>query len=416
MSRPRIRVLVIDDSAVVRKLVTEALALDPEIEVVGTAIDPYLARDKIVQLKPDVLTLDIEMPRMDGLTFLKIIMEERPLPVIIMSSLTKTGSHHAIEALRLGAVDVLGKPGGSYSFGDLGPQLIAKIKAAAVAKLRRPTPTRTPFRKATPAPAAPTPAPTPSSHASAPPVPLTRPTSDSVPPVTRTTRPAIETSTRAPFRPPLQALGSPTQHSARRVILLGASTGGTEALREVLTHLPGDLPGIAIVQHIPAHFSRAFADRLNACCAFEVREAVDGDKLIPGLALVAPGNYHMMLQWSGDSYRVRIADGPMVWHQRPAVDVLFKSAADLAGPHAIAGVLTGMGKDGAEGLLRLRERGAMTFSQDEESCVVYGMPRVAWEMGGSQRQVGLDYIADYILQAVNTPPSARPSASSHAAV
>lgn len=396
---PKIRVLVIDDSAVVRKLVTEALAEDNEIEVVGTAIDPYLARDKIVQLKPDVLTLDIEMPRMDGLTFLKIIMEERPLPVIIMSSLTKTGSHHAIEALRLGAVDVLGKPSGPYSFGDLGPQLIEKIKAAAVAKLRRPAPTRSPFRdrSSTPAASAPSPAPTVTS-APAPSVSL-------VPPTPRS-------------RPPLQVLGAPMRHHPRRLILLGASTGGTEALREILTHLPGDLPGIAIVQHIPAHFSRAFADRLNASCAMEVREAVDGDRLVPGLALIAPGNFHMMLQWAGDGYRVRIAEGPTVWHQRPAVDVLFKSVAELAGVNAIAGVLTGMGKDGAEGLVRLREKGAITFAQDEQSCVVYGMPRVAWEMGGAQRQIGLERIANHILQSAASPPppALKTSTTSHAGV
>jgi two-component system chemotaxis response regulator CheB len=414
MPSKRIRVLVIDDSAVVRKLVTEALAHDPEIEVVGTAIDPYLARDKIVQLKPDVLTLDIEMPRMDGLTFLKIIMEERPLPVIIMSSLTKAGSHQAVEALRLGAVDVLGKPGGSYSFGDLGPQLILKIKAAAGARLRRPIPTRAPFARpaapSAPAPSRPAAAPSPRPGASTPPLSATslpRPAG---------TKPPLPTASREPFRPSLQVLQAPAKHHPKRLILLGASTGGTEALREVLTQLPGDLPGIAIVQHIPAHFSRAFADRLNACCALEVREAVDGDRLVPGLALVAPGNYHMMLQWAGDGYRVRVADGPMVWHQRPAVDVMFKSIAEAAGPHAIAGVLTGMGKDGGEGLLRLREKGAMTFAQDEESCVVYGMPRVAWEMGGAQRQLPLDQVADYLLQAVATPPAAPPRPPTHAGV
>lgn len=405
MLKQRIRVLVIDDSAVVRKLVTEALAIDPEIEVVGTAIDPFLARDKIVQLKPDVLTLDIEMPRMDGLTFLKIIMEERPLPVIIMSSLTKTGSHHAIEALRLGAVDVLGKPGGSYSFGDLGPQLIDKIKAAAVAKLRRPAPTRTPFRTTVPT--------TPVRATASPLLPVT-------PLAARPNRfsSGATATDRTPHRPKFEVLGAPHFHHPRRLILLGASTGGTEALREILTSLPGDLPGMAIVQHIPAHFSRAFADRLNAICAFEVREAMDGDKLVPGLALIAPGNYHMMLQWSGDGYRVRIADGPMVWHQRPAVDIMFKSAADLAGPHAIAGVLTGMGKDGAEGLLKLKEKGAITFAQDEESCVVYGMPRVAWENGGAQRQVSLENVADFILRSVASasPSPPRPPTTSHAGI
>ena len=410
MANSRIRVLIIDDSAVVRKLVTEALANDPEIEVVGTALDPYLARDKIVQLKPDVLTLDIEMPRMDGLTFLKIIMEERPLPVIILSSLTKAGSSQAIEALRLGAVDVLGKPGGSFSFGDLGPQLIQKIKGAAIAKLRRPTPTQSPFRTAisnTPpaakiSPSAPLPPP-----AALPPL--------VIPPSAIRTGSWAAPTTRTPFKGVNLGLHPVPKDPARRIILLGASTGGTEALREVLTHLPGDLPGIAIVQHIPAHFSKAFADRLSQCCAFEVREARDGDVLTPGLALVAPGNFHMMLQWTGAVYRARIADGPTIWHQRPAVDLMFKSAVDLAGQNAIAGILTGMGKDGAEGLLKLRERGATTFSQDEESSVVYGMPRVAWELGGSQRQLPLDRIAEFIIHAVAQQQSSSPATTVAAA-
>lgn len=354
MSR-RIRVLVVDDSAVVRKLVTDALNADPEIEVVGTAIDPYVARDKIKQLAPDVLTLDLEMPRMDGLTFLRILMEQHPMPVVIMSSLSQRGSDYALEALRLGACDVLGKPAGSYSFGDLGPQLIARIKAAASARLRIP--------QSRPAP---------SPHAVA---------SASAPAVT------------APARPAVTARCHP-----RDLILLGASTGGTEALREVLTRLPAGLPGIAIVQHIPPVFSKAFADRMNTQCAFAVREAVDGDILTPGLALIAPGNFHLMLQWQGDHYRARVTGGPQVWHQRPAVDVLFKSAADCgAAPHTIAGILTGMGKDGAEGLLKLREAGATTFAQDEASSVVYGMPRVAWENGGAQRQIPLDRIADFIV-------------------
>jgi two-component system, chemotaxis family, protein-glutamate methylesterase/glutaminase len=416
MANSRIRVLIIDDSAVVRKLVTEALANDPEIEVVGTALDPYLARDKIVQLKPDVLTLDIEMPRMDGLTFLKIIMEERPLPVIILSSLTKAGSTQAIEALRLGAVDVLGKPGGSFSFGDLGPQLIQKIKAAAIAKLRRPTPTQSPFRSRisnTP----------PAAEPNAKVLPVI-PRMSTLPPIVIPPS-AVRTGSWAtpashtPFKGVHPGPNPVPKDPNRRIILLGASTGGTEALREVLTHLPGDLPGIAIVQHIPAHFSKAFADRLSQSCAFEVREARDGDVLTPGLALVAPGNFHMMLQWTGQVYRARIADGPTIWHQRPAVDLMFKSAAELAGPNAIAGILTGMGKDGAEGLLKLRERGATTFSQDEESSVVYGMPRVAWEMGGSQRQLPLDRIAEFIIHAVaqqhpssSAAPSAAPASSS----
>ncbi|PTX90891.1 chemotaxis response regulator protein-glutamate methylesterase [Opitutus sp. ER46] len=342
MPLPPIRVLVVDDSAMVRKLVTDALKNDPEIEVVGTAIDPYVARDKITQLNPDVITLDIEMPRMDGLTFLKILMEQRPMPVIVMSSVTAQGSQHALDALRLGAFDVLSKPGGPYSFGDLGPQLIERIKATRGARVRRGT----------------------------------VPVAD------------------APLR-----RSSPRVSTTRDIILLGASTGGTEALRTVLTRLPGGLPGIAIVQHIPPVFSKTFADRLNELCQFEVREAVDGDILRPGLALVAPGNFHMIVQWVHDHYQVRVTGGPPVWHQRPAVDILFKSAADTgAGTHALAGLLTGMGRDGAEGLLKLREKGAVTFAQDEASSVVYGMPRAAWENGGAQRQLAIDRVADFIIR------------------
>jgi len=357
-----IRVLIIDDSAVVRRMATEALSVDPEIEVVGTAVDPYAARDKITELKPDVITLDIEMPRMDGLTFLEILMQRRPTPVIVMSSLSQRGSEHALEALRLGAFDVLGKPDGSYSFGDLGPQLIQKIKAAASARLRALPPPLKPSR-------------------------------------TPGTRPAI-----AP--PALRAL------HPRSVILLGASTGGTEALREVITHLPPNLPGIAIVQHIPAMFSRAFADRLRSLSSLDVREAVDGDCLSPGVALVAPGNFHLLLDWRADHYRVRVVSGPQIWHQRPAVDMLFKSAKDCgAAPHAVAGILTGMGKDGAEGLLHLREGGAITFAQDEASSIVYGMPRAAWENGGAQHQVSLGRVADFITRQFTSNVASHPLAA-----
>lgn len=376
MSPPRkIRVLIVDDSAVVRKLASDALASDPDIEVVGTAVDPYMARDKLRELSPDVLTLDLEMPRMDGLTFLRLLMERRPMPVIVMSSLSQRGSEYALEALRLGAIDVLGKPSGSYSFGSLGPQLIAMVKTAAAARVRALPPTP-PVPATHAAPAAPAAAPT------APPA--------SSRPFTSPFRPAAP---KAPIDP-----ARLRQLDPRNLILLGASTGGTEALRDVLTHLPGNLPGIAIVQHIPAMFSKAFADRLNTLCALEVREAVDGDRLAPGTALIAPGNFHMMLQWAADHYRVRVVDGPPVWHQRPAVDLLFKSAADCgAAPHAVAGLLTGMGKDGAEGLKRLRDKGATTFAQDEASCVVYGMPKAAWECGAAQIQVPLERIAPYLV-------------------
>jgi len=327
--------------------------------VVGKAADGEEALRLATLLKPDVITLDLEMPRMDGLTFLRILMEQHPLPVVIMSSLSQRGSDYALEALRLGAFDVLGKPAGSYSFGDLGPQLITRIKAAV----------GSPFRHARPAPS---------------------PTS----PAAARANPRVASA------------------SARQIILLGASTGGTEALRTVLTRLPAGLPGIAIVQHIPPVFSKAFADRLNSECAFEVREAVDGDRLESGVALIAPGNFHLLVQWAGDHYRARVTGGPQIWHQRPAVDLLFKSAADCgAAPYAVAGVLTGMGKDGAEGLLRLRESGAITFAQDEASCVVYGMPRAAWENGGAQRQLALDRVADFIVHPFH-PTSDAPSLAS----
>jgi two-component system chemotaxis response regulator CheB len=323
-----IRVLIVDDSAVVRRLAAEALAADPGIEVVGTAADPYIARDKVRELEPDVMTLDLEMPRMDGLTFLRLLMESRPMPVIVMSSLTQRGSEYALEALQLGAVDVIAKPAGSFSFGDFGPRLIAGVRSAAGARLASP----------------------------------------------------------------------------RALILLGASTGGTEALREVLTALPDGLPPIAIVQHIPATFSRAFADRLNQLCACEVREAVDGDLLRPGLALVAPGNFHLLIQRRGPGYAARVVTGPQVWHQRPAVDLLFKSAVECgAAPHALAGVLTGMGKDGAEGLKLLRAKGAATFAQDEATSVVYGMPKAAFENGGARHVLPLSRIAAHLLRHSGTP-------------
>ncbi len=394
-----IRVLIVDDSAVVRRVVQDVLAKESDIEVVGTAIDPYFARDKIIETNPDVITLDLEMPRMDGLTFLRIIMQQRPLPVVIMSSLTQAGSHHALEALRLGAVEVLGKPNGSYSIGDLGPQLVQKIRAAAVS---RPRPAAD-LHETSPAP----PAPTAAAPASPSPAPDASPA-----PASRALRPGPATA-RPLAPPPLRAVPDIRKHHPKRLILLGASTGGTEALREVMINLPADIPPMAIVQHIPPTFSRAFADRLNAICKFEVREARDGDVLTPGLALVAPGNFHLTLRWNGARYVAHVINGPMVWHQRPAVDVLFKSIAESAGPYALGGILTGMGKDGAEGLGILRQHGARTFSQDEASCVVYGMPRAAWEQGGSESQVSLGSIPRHIMGLLEQPVQ-RPMAATHA--
>ena len=348
----KIRVLIVDDSAVVRRLAQETLAADPEIEVIGSAADPYAARDLLRTLSPDVITLDLEMPRMDGLTFLRLLMAQKPIPVVVMSSLSQRGSNYALEALRLGAIDVIGKPGGSSSFGELGPQLVAKVKAAAQARPRAVTPPGV-------------------------------------------LRPAILPARR--FHP-------------RSLILLGASTGGTEALREVLTALPAGLPPIAVVQHIPAMFSRAFAERLDTLCSITVREAVHGERLEPGTALIAPGNFHMLLQWNGDHYITRVVSGPPVWHQRPAVDLLFKSASDSgAAPHALAGILTGMGRDGADGLLQLRNAGAHTFAQDEATSVVYGMPRAAWENGAAQARLALDRVAAFIVARSGQPASQVPA-------
>jgi len=352
----KIRVLVVDDSSIVRKLVSDALNSDPQIEVVGTAIDPYVARDKILALEPDVLTLDIEMPRMDGITFLKIMMKHHPMPIIIMSSLSQSGSHHAIEALEAGAVDVMAKPGGACSVGDLREELVRKVKAAASSR-------RVAAKAASVARAA----------ASAP----SAPASHAIRPV----------STHRLFNP-------------GQIVLLGASTGGTEALKDVITQLPADMPGICIVQHIPAYFSGAFAERLNTLSALTVREARDGDLVEPGLVLIAPGDFHMLLRKRAERYFVQVKQGPKVWHQRPAVDLLFQSAAELVGNRAIAGILTGMGQDGAEGLLRVRKAGSRTFAQDEKSCVVFGMPRAAMENGGAERMISLQAIPAYLASAV----------------
>jgi len=326
----KIRVLVVDDSAIVRRILTEALGAEPDLEVVGTAPDPFIARDKILALKPDVLTLDIEMPRMDGLTFLRKLMQYHPMPAIVISSMAQASCRAALEALRLGAVEVLAKPGGPYSVGELRMGLANKIRAAASAHVRSPATAS--------APAAPVPE-----------------------PVMR--RPA----------------GGPA------VIAIGASTGGTEAIREVLLRLPADGPPIVVTQHIPPVFSLAFARRLNETCPMEVREAANGDEARPGLALVAPGDRHMLLRKAPGGYRVAVMDGPRVCWQRPSVDVLFGSVAEVAGGDAVGVLLTGMGADGAQGLLRMKQAGAWTIAQDEATCVVFGMPREAIRLGAAAR-------------------------------
>ncbi|MBP1716607.1 MAG: Response regulator receiver modulated CheB methylesterase [Deltaproteobacteria bacterium] len=346
-SPPKIKVLIVDDSAIVRKILREELDKEPDIEVIGTAPDPFVARDKIVLQKPDVITLDIEMPRMDGLTFLKKIMQYHPVPVIIVSSLTPQGSQMALEAMENGAIEVLAKPGSSFSVGDMSTQLKEKIRVAAKANLQQVR--RTPVS----------------------PSPITANVS--------------------------QALRETTQ----KVIAIGASTGGTEALKEVLVKMPVNIPGILVVQHMPAEFTRAFAERLNKICSIEVREAQDGDSVLNGQALIAPGNFHMFLKRSGAKYFVNIKDGPRVHHQRPAVDVLFQSVAQYAGSNAIGVILTGMGADGAQGILRMKELGAKTIAQDEASCVVFGMPKEAIKLGAIDRVIPLDRIPQEVIRLLN---------------
>lgn len=342
----KIKVLVIDDSAIVRKVLTDAIADEADLEVVGTAPDPFIARDKIVALNPDVLTLDIEMPRMDGLTFLKRLMQHHPLPVIIISSLGQASAKATLDALRIGAVEVLAKPGGPYSVGELRKSLAAKIRAAAGAKVRA--------------------------------------------------RTASEPEAATPKEKPVQRKSYP----ASAVIAIGASTGGTEAIEEVLMRLPGDAPGIVIAQHIPPVFSRTFAERLNQVCPMAVKEAVDGDLVTPGTALVAPGDFHMLLRKSANGYRVEVKTGPRVCYQRPSVDVLFSSVAECAGAKAVGAILTGMGSDGANGLLAMKNAGAPTIAQDEASCVVFGMPREAIRMGAADRVVPLHRVSHAIMTEV----------------
>ena len=336
------RVLIVDDSAVVRQIFTRELSRDPGIEVIGSAPDPYVARDKIIQLKPDVITLDIEMPRMDGITFLRKLMKYYPMPVIVVSSLTSRGGELAVEAMDAGAVDVMCKPGAAYTVGDMSESLVDKIKAAAIVDIRKKIANRT-------------------RQENAPVVRLS---------MTKTTN---------------------------KIVVIGASTGGTEAIKDLLTAFPTSAPGTVIVQHMPEHFTRSYAQRLNSLCAIEVKEAEDGDSVNPGRALIAPGNRHMLLRRSGAKYYVEVKDGPLVHHQRPSVEVLFNSAARYAGANSIGVILTGMGKDGAQGLLEMKKGGAVTIAQDQQSCVVFGMPKEAIELGAADMILPLNRIAQNII-------------------
>lgn len=347
----KIKVLIVDDSAIVRKILSEAVAAEPDMEVIGTAPDAYVAQDKILALSPDVLTLDIEMPGMDGLTFLKQLMRDHPVPTIIISSLGQSSCAATLEALRCGAVDVLAKPAGPYSVGDLRQSLAARIRGAAGS------------------------------------------------------RPRIARDLAAGFRQ--EQRPSTASNSAihpQTLIAIGASTGGTVAIQEILLQLSADMPPMVVTQHIPAAFSLAFANRLNKLCSMEVREAAHGDILRRGLVLIAPGDYHLLVRRAGTGYAIELQQGPQVCYQRPSVDVMFASVAQAARSHGVGILLTGMGTDGAKGLLALRRAGAATIAQDETSCVVYGMPREAKRLDAVGTVASLSDIPRVLTRIVKTDP------------
>jgi two-component system, chemotaxis family, protein-glutamate methylesterase/glutaminase len=346
-----IKVLIVDDSAIVRKILTRNLSAYDDIEVVGAAMDPFVARDKIVKEKPDVITLDLEMPRMDGLSFLTKLMKYYPTPVIVLSSLTPRNSEMALRALELGAVEVLCKPGSSFSTQDITESLVRAIRAAATAVIRR-QPAGTP---------------------------------------------AMER-----IKPRENLLLETTD----KIVAVGASTGGTKAIEVVMRQLPVTCPGVVIVQHMPEQFTTTFAGRLNGICPMEIREARDGDRVTNGVALIAPGNQHMVLQRTGAQYVVKTTSAPRVHYQRPSVDVLFQSVAKAAGRNAVGVLMTGMGADGADGLLAMRNTGARTIAQNEETCVVFGMPKEAIKVGAAEKIVPLTKIPIEIFQALQTKKAA----------
>jgi two-component system, chemotaxis family, protein-glutamate methylesterase/glutaminase len=351
MTASRVRVLIVDDSAVVRRTLSEILSSDPAIEVIGTASDPFIAADRISEQIPDVITLDIEMPGMDGLTFLQKIMSQHPIPVIICSSLAEEGAQSTLRALEYGAVDIIAKPrlGSQRFLQESTVQLCESVKAAAGARLRPYTPRRVVEPKLT---------------------------ADAI--LSRATTGAMLETTE-------------------KVIVIGASTGGTEALRSLLEALPPDAPGIVIVQHMPEVFTRAFANRLDTLCRITVKEAESNDTVLRGRALIAPGNHHTLLKRSGARYFVDIKDGPLVSRHRPSVDVLFRSAARYAGRNAVGVIMTGMGDDGARGMLEMKEAGAATIAQDEATSVVFGMPNEAIKRGAVDVVLPLKHIAESML-------------------
>ena len=350
MNTARIRVLIVDDSAVVRQTLSEVLSTDPEIEVMGTAADPFVATERMREEVPDVITLDIEMPRMDGLTFLQKIMSQHPIPVVICSSLAEEGAQSTLKALEYGAVDIITKPhlGSKQFLEDSRIALCQAVKAAAAAQLRVLRPGRVVEPKLT---------------------------ADAI------------------LSPATHAMAETTE----KVVAIGASTGGTEALKTLLEVLPPDAPGIVIVQHMPEMFTRAFANRLDGLCNITVKEAETNDTVLRGRALIAPGNHHLLLKRSGARYYVDIKDGPLVCRHRPSVDVLFRSAARYAGQNAVGVILTGMGDDGASGMLEMKQAGAVTIAQDEATCVVFGMPKEAIKRCAADKVLPLQAVAGAIL-------------------
>lgn len=367
----RIKVLIVDDSALVRRILSEILATDPEVEVVGTASDAYMARDKIKQLNPDVLTLDVEMPKMDGVTFLRNLMRLRPMPVVMVSSLTEHGAEITLDALAVGAVDYLPKPkiDLAATLGDYAEELRAKIKAAAKARVRA-------YSGSAPAPGG---------------IPNVPPkfSADAV----------IAKSAPRQFR------------TTDRIIAIGASTGGTEAIKDVLIQLPADTPGIVIAQHIPKAFSTPFARRMDQCCQMTVYEAEDGQHILPGHVYIAPGDRHLLLVRDGARYVCKLDDGQPVNRHKPSVDVLFRSVAQQAGRNAIGVILTGMGKDGAMGLKEMRDAGSPTIAQDEATSVVWGMPREAVALGAAVHTLGLHEIPGRIRALADSMDVTKSSAA-----
>jgi Chemotaxis response regulator containing a CheY-like receiver domain and a methylesterase domain len=345
----KIRVLIVDDSAVIRKLLEKIFSSTPDIEVVGTAADPYIARDKLVQLKPDVMTLDVEMPRMDGISFLEKVMQHFPTRTIIFSSLAKTGSETYLRALEAGAIEIMEKPSidVSQTLEVLGKEIVEKVKAVAKARLQGPSKI---------------------------------------------------VSTGAPVQKVKSTSLARTTH---QLIAVASSTGGTEALKVFLSGMPADIPGTLVVQHMPPGFTKSFAENLNKMFPFEVKEAQEGDQVVPGRVLIAPGNYHMEITRSGAFYYVKLHQGPALHSVRPAADYLMKSVAKYVGKNALGVVLTGMGKDGAEGLLEMKNAGAYTVAQNEETCVVYGMPAAAVALNATDKVLALDKIAGDLLKHID---------------